>query len=114
MAALRHPHIVHVYEISEPKPTDKNFPRDWFNDPVFLRWVVFRTFELLPDDLDGVFEAEDEDIDELMGHVYFLNAVDSEISGEVEDEDDEEGEGEEDEEEQEARPKRVNPLSASD
>lgn len=76
--------------MSKPKKTARRLsqvdkdnirvPRDWANDPAWLRDLLLRTWEALGDDMDFVFRIGDEDgltheeFDLLSGQVgYVLN-----------------------------------------
>lgn len=58
-------------------------PRDWANDPAWLRDLLHRTWEALGDDMDSVFRIGEEDgltraeFDLLMGQV--LHVIQDEI-----------------------------------
>lgn len=47
-------------------------PRVWADDPAWLRYLLRRTWEALPDDLDGVLDGTADEVDLLCGQVLHV------------------------------------------
>lgn len=76
-------------------PEDLGIPdvapdRDYVNDPPFLRGLLAAVFDRLPDDLDGVFEGDQDEVDVILSHCrYVLNNAPELVAVDEDDDDDE-------------------------
>lgn len=74
--------------LSQVEKDNARVPRDWANDPVWLRDLLRRTWDALGDDMDTVFRIGDEaglthdEFDLLSGQVgYVLSEYETESGG---------------------------------
>lgn len=58
-----------------PKAAEKVAPRDWANDPAWLRYLLNEFVELLPDPVVFADGADPERCAQLLGFVEHVNAL---------------------------------------